>query len=283
MFEPNPGCDSLQGSGTLHVKLKNATDLSTISSSKLKKVSVECTLLPGKNDDKRKTSKFGHGNCPTWEETFTFQNVIVCNLLEENVLQMVVHERKELLGGIRLGGHSGRSKSHQPWMDSTELEATSWEKMLKTPGKWINECYPLRLSMSPRQVDLTVYPPVFVSPFDSATPKTLSPVVETKDLALKDLEMNFFLHDTVSEKKSVKLSTSLEMELKELNANVQPSTASITIENTPITISTDLETKDMASKRLELKDLESVIFQDPIKNTSIPSGKAYEVSGGNVP
>ena len=156
--------------GTLHITIKKATKLSTISTSKLKKVSVECCLLPCNDGNKMTTSKFGKGSSPVWEETLSIQNISHQQLLEENVLQITLLERREFLGCIRLGQHPSQSLVHQPWMDATELEALNWDKMLNNPGKWIYACYPLRLSVSPRPVD-SLPPPMFDSSMESPTLK----------------------------------------------------------------------------------------------------------------
>ena len=161
MFEPSPSTNQSQDGGVLLVKVRKASELSAKSSSKLKKVSVGCTLLPSVDSDKRRTSKLGKGNSPMWEESFVFNNVTLHQLLGERVLEIVVYERKEILGCIRLGGYPGRAAVHQPWMDATDLEASSWEKMLRDHGRWVNECYPLRPSLTPRQVNLSIPPPVF--------------------------------------------------------------------------------------------------------------------------
>ena len=165
MFEPDPNCESMDGTGTLKICVVKACHLSSLSRvSNLSRVRAFCSLLPQFYPTRERTPKYEIGSNPTWEYTFTYTDLKLQYLLEEAAVDISVTDTNSYIGHIRLGGYPSRSKNHQPWMDSTEREAAHWEEMLSNPGKWVVRWHQIDESLDARKVDLSIKPPVFIEP-----------------------------------------------------------------------------------------------------------------------
>lgn len=166
MFEPGQHCNSMKGSGILNILIKQVKNISPTVSSKLADFSIELILLPNRHAAGRRfTRAITNTLNPVWEEKFAYEDVIFCYLLEEYVLEISLFQGEdEFIGGVRLGGHPGRSSEHQAWMDCVGWEATHWERMLSCPGQWIEGWHALRSSLDPQNVDLSQKPLPFAMP-----------------------------------------------------------------------------------------------------------------------
>ena len=166
MFVPDLNCHDMEGSGTLKLSVTEARNLSSLTHvTNLNRVWVCSSLFPDWHITRERTPKCGHGDSPTWEHTFTYDNKQLRSLLEDVALDISVEGYNGVVGRVRLCGYPGRSNKYQPWMDSTEREAAHWEEVLGRPGKWVERWHQIDESLIDRDVDLSKKPPIFIEPF----------------------------------------------------------------------------------------------------------------------
>ena len=160
-FEPH----SSTKKGTLHVSVKQATDLPAKDPSSPPNAFVKSLLLSSSKvtHSRHKTHTISGSVIPVWNEDFSYENVTVEELSRERVLEISVWDRtkndKSFFGGLRLGPAPSRVAKPKEWMDSIGEEVTHWETALSRPGEWVELCHTLRTSMDYRHLDLSTPPP----------------------------------------------------------------------------------------------------------------------------
>ena len=163
--------------GTLSVAVQAARQLPVMDKKGLSDGFVKLYLLPDtSSSSKHKTAIMKNNLNPVWEETFTYKHVVYEDLAVERVLEVTVwdHNRgasNDFIGGVRIGPLPGRIQNRRDFVDSVGDEAAHWEAMLAQPGVWVERWHALRLSMTPRFVDLSSIPPP--APLHVFTPEEL--------------------------------------------------------------------------------------------------------------
>ena len=143
--------------GTFQVTIKEGKELHCNSPGGQTDAIVKCYLLPDKSSSgKRKTSVVMNNRNPVWDEQFSYEKVILEEIVRERVLEVTVWDfdkkGNSFVGGLRLGPAPGQAAAHKEWMDSIGEEVVHWEAMLARPGEWVEQWHTLRTTMDPRNV-----------------------------------------------------------------------------------------------------------------------------------
>ena len=118
---------------------------------------VKCYLLPDKSSSgKRKVAVIKNQSNPVWDEQFSYEKVILEDIVKERVLEVTVWDwdkkGSSFIGGLRLGPTPSGTTRQKEWMDSIGDEAAHWETMLAQPGEWVEQWHTLRTTMDPRSI-----------------------------------------------------------------------------------------------------------------------------------
>uniref|UniRef100_A0A3Q1ENG3 Synaptotagmin-like 2b n=1 Tax=Acanthochromis polyacanthus TaxID=80966 RepID=A0A3Q1ENG3_9TELE len=116
---------------------------------------VKCFVLPDTSRKSRqKTRVLRRTVDPVFNHTMVYDGITEADLTEACV-ELTVWDRdrlaSNLLGGLRLGGGTGRSYGAVvDWMDSSPYEVALWERMMASPTEWVEDVLPLRILNSAR-------------------------------------------------------------------------------------------------------------------------------------
>ncbi|KAM9359071.1 uncharacterized protein sytl2b [Symphorus nematophorus] len=134
--------------GEIHIWVKECKNLPLIRATI--DPYVKCFVLPDTSRKSRqKTRVLRRTVDPAFNHTMVYDGIREADLSEACV-ELTVWDRdrlaSNLLGGLRLGGGTGRSYGAVvDWMDSTPYEVALWERMRATPNEWVEDVLPLRM------------------------------------------------------------------------------------------------------------------------------------------
>ncbi|XP_060090096.1 synaptotagmin-like protein 5 [Heteronotia binoei] len=139
--------------GILEVVIKEAKNLTAVKSGGTSDTFVKGYLLPDNNKaSKHKTAVIKKSVNPHWNHTFTFSGLNPRDI--HNVcVELTVWDKESLasnifLGGVRLSTGSGLSNGKEvDWMDSHGEEQLLWQRMIDSPGDFVEGTLMLRSSM----------------------------------------------------------------------------------------------------------------------------------------
>ena len=152
-FSPELYSGSGREWGTLYVTVEQANEFQEPVDS-----FVKLHLLPDKSSKgKRKTKIIKSSIMPSWEETFSYEDVQLDELSFQRALEVTVWSHHKVsgntfIGGLRLGPAPGSAAKHEDWMDSIGDEVIHWEDVLANPGRWVEQWHTLRTTMNPRNI-----------------------------------------------------------------------------------------------------------------------------------
>nr|XP_056717790.1 synaptotagmin-like protein 5 [Euleptes europaea] len=143
--------------GILEVVIKEAKNLTAVKSGGTSDTFVKGYLLPDNNKaSKHKTPVIKKSVNPHWNHTFTFSGLNPRDI--HNVcVELTVWDKESLasnifLGGVRLSTGSGLSNGKEvDWMDSHGEEQLLWQRMIDSPGDFVEGTLMLRASMGKRR------------------------------------------------------------------------------------------------------------------------------------
>ncbi|KAI4880156.1 hypothetical protein NFI96_031179 [Prochilodus magdalenae] len=152
--QPQGKKTKVEDGGELHVLIKEAKNLSAMKTGGTTDSFVKGYLLPSKGkSNKKKTQVVKKSVNPHYDHTFVYKELSL-EQLKGMCLELTVWDREamssnDFLGGVRLGSGAVRLKEHkQEWVaDSTEEEASLWQKMMQFPDSWAEGTLLLRSSM----------------------------------------------------------------------------------------------------------------------------------------
>uniref|UniRef100_A0AAY5KJY1 Synaptotagmin-like protein 1 n=1 Tax=Esox lucius TaxID=8010 RepID=A0AAY5KJY1_ESOLU len=142
-------------SGEIHVWLKEARNLRRLKPKGVDSF-VKCYMLPDTSKKSRqKTGVVKKNQEPVYNHAMVYDG-FRAGEAREACCELTVWDHNTLsnqfLGGVRLSLGTGQSYGKTvDWMDSVNEEITLWEKMLASPGAWVEGEIPLRSSMTPRK------------------------------------------------------------------------------------------------------------------------------------
>ncbi|KAL8190398.1 UNVERIFIED_CONTAM: Synaptotagmin-like protein 5 [Gekko kuhli] len=144
--------------GILEVVIKEAKNLTAVKSGGTSDTFVKGYLLPDNNKaSKHKTPVIKKNVNPHWNYTFIFSGLNPRDI--HNVcVELTVWDKESLasnifLGGVRLSTGSGLSNGKEvDWMDSHGEEQLLWQRMIDSPGDFVEGTLMLRSSMGKRRI-----------------------------------------------------------------------------------------------------------------------------------
>ncbi|XP_023120877.3 synaptotagmin-like protein 2 isoform X1 [Amphiprion ocellaris] len=134
--------------GEIHIWVKECKNLPLIRATI--DPYVKCFVLPDTSRKSRqKTRVLRRTVDPVFNHTMVYDGITEADLTEACV-ELTVWDRdrlaSNLLGGLRLGGGTGRSYGAVvDWMDSSPYEVALWERMMASPTEWVEDVLPLRI------------------------------------------------------------------------------------------------------------------------------------------
>ncbi len=142
--------------GTLYIKVTKANNLQ-INHEEGTNFSVRIFLLPDQSTfTKKKTACIADTKNPVWDEHFEYKYVSLGELETNRVLEVSVwdFDRRgcnDFIGCVRLGPAPDRTTSDgNPWMDSMDIEANYWKRILGSPQQWVEVQLELRPTIASR-------------------------------------------------------------------------------------------------------------------------------------
>ncbi|XP_054020817.1 synaptotagmin-like protein 2 [Dryobates pubescens] len=151
-YIPHPvGGKKTLSTGEVHIWVKECHDLPLLRSNRLNSF-IKCTILPDTSRKSRqKTRTVSKTANPVFNHTMVYDGFRPEDL-KEACIELTVWDHNKLanhfLGGLRIGLGTGKSYGTTvDWMDSTSDEAALWEKMMKSPNRWVEDTLPLRMLM----------------------------------------------------------------------------------------------------------------------------------------
>ncbi|XP_077336986.1 synaptotagmin-like protein 5 isoform X2 [Lithobates pipiens] len=136
--------------GILEVLIKEAKNLTAVKSGGTSDTFVKGCLLPENNKStKHKTAIIKKSVNPQWNQTFSFTS-LEPNDLQNICLELIVWDKESLtsnvfLGGVSLSCGSGISYGNEvDWMDAQGEEQYLWQKMMDSPGTYVEGTLMLR-------------------------------------------------------------------------------------------------------------------------------------------
>ncbi|XP_022694987.1 uncharacterized protein LOC111263839 isoform X2 [Varroa jacobsoni] len=146
--------DHRPGKGSLHVIVKEASNLQATRSNGTSDPFCKCYLLPDRHkSSKQKTAVARRSTTPVWNHPFVYHDVSLAEL-RERALELTIWDydkitSNDFLGGVRLSlGTRKYQNSLVDWMDSQGEEIRLWRQMLDKPNQWVDGCLLLRASMN---------------------------------------------------------------------------------------------------------------------------------------
>ncbi|OQR76706.1 hypothetical protein BIW11_00549 [Tropilaelaps mercedesae] len=146
--------DHRPGRGSLHVIVKEASNLQATRSNGTSDPFCKCYLLPDRHkSSKQKTAVVRHSTNPVWNHPFVYHDVSLAEL-RERALELTIWDydkitSNDFLGGVRLSLGTGKyQNSIVDWMNAQGEEIRLWRQMLDKPNHWIDGCLLLRASMN---------------------------------------------------------------------------------------------------------------------------------------
>ncbi|XP_067996530.1 synaptotagmin-like protein 2 isoform X6 [Melanerpes formicivorus] len=151
-YVPHPvGGKKTLSTGEVHIWVKECHDLPLLRSNRLNSF-IKCTILPDTSRKSRqKTRTVSKTANPVFNHTMVYDGFRPEDL-KEACIELTVWDHNKLanhfLGGLRIGLGTGKSYGTTvDWMDSTSDETALWEKMMKSPNRWVEDTLPLRMLM----------------------------------------------------------------------------------------------------------------------------------------
>ncbi|NXN17973.1 SYTL2 protein, partial [Indicator maculatus] len=151
-YVPHPvGGKKTISTGEVHIWVKECHDLPLLRGNRLNSF-IKCTILPDTSRKSRqKTRTVSKTVNPVFNHTMVYDGFRPEDL-KEACVELTVWDHNKLanrfLGGLRIGLGTGKSYGTTvDWMDSTSDETALWEKMMKSPNRWVEDTLPLRMLM----------------------------------------------------------------------------------------------------------------------------------------
>ncbi|NXP70111.1 SYTL2 protein, partial [Ramphastos sulfuratus] len=135
--------------GEVHIWVKECHNLPLLRGNRLNSF-IKCTILPDTSRKSRqKTRTVSKTANPVFNHTMVYDGFRPEDL-KEACVELTVWDHNKLanhfLGGLRIGLGTGKSYGTAvDWMDSTSDETALWEKMMKSPNRWVEDVLPLRM------------------------------------------------------------------------------------------------------------------------------------------
>ncbi|XP_022653685.1 uncharacterized protein LOC111247254 isoform X5 [Varroa destructor] len=134
--------DHRPGKGSLHVIVKEASNLQATRSNGTSDPFCKCYLLPDRHkSSKQKTAVARRSTTPVWNHPFVYHDVSLAEL-RERALELTIWDydkitSNDFLGGVRLSlGTRKYQNSLVDWMDSQGEEIRLWRQMLDKPNQF---------------------------------------------------------------------------------------------------------------------------------------------------
>ncbi|NXX40718.1 SYTL2 protein, partial [Tricholaema leucomelas] len=151
-YVPHPvGGKKTLSTGEVHIWVKECHNLPLLRGNRLNSF-IKCTILPDTSRKSRqKTRTVSKTTNPIFNHTMVYDGFRPEDL-KEACVELTVWDHNKLanhfLGGLRIGLGTGKSYGTTvDWMDSTSDETALWEKMMKSPNRWVEDTLPLRMLM----------------------------------------------------------------------------------------------------------------------------------------
>ncbi|XP_064025213.1 synaptotagmin-like protein 2 isoform X4 [Pogoniulus pusillus] len=151
-YVPHPvGGKKTLSTGEVHIWVKECHNLPLLRGNRLNSF-IKCTILPDTSRKSRqKTRTVSKTANPLFNHTMVYDGFRPEDL-KEACVELTVWDHNKLanhfLGGLRIGLGTGKSYGTTvDWMDSTSDETALWEKMMKSPNRWVEDTLPLRMLM----------------------------------------------------------------------------------------------------------------------------------------